>query len=197
MSANKLNVVTSENKLVLVGSGELYAMKYTPEMFQNGVKDIKTENMTDLGFIKEDAELKVSAELTEINSANYGVVGTINGKKSVEFNTGIMEWNLNNVANFLTGSEIKTDENKKTFFYGDADQSPNVFLRFVSEDESSKKRITIDMLRCNFMGELDLNFNGEDPITFDYNFKLLNSKMSNDKYGYYQLTEEDIQKNNI
>ena len=42
------------------------------------------------------------------------------------------------------------------------------------------------------MGELDLNFNGEDPITFDYNFKLLSSKMPNNKYGYFSLTEEDI-----
>ena len=192
MSANKLNVVTSENKSVLVGSGELYAMKYTSEMIKNGVANIKTEQMTDLGFIQEDAELKTSAELTEITGANCGVVGTINNKKSVEFNTGIMEWNLNNVANFLTGSDITTDGTKKVFYYGDSDQSPTVFLRFVSEDEANKKRITIDMFRCNFMGELDLNFNGEDPITFDYNFKLLSSKMPNNKYGYYSLTEEDI-----
>lgn len=193
MSANKLNVISQNNKSVLVGSGELYAMKYTAEMYQKGTADIKTENMTDLGFIKEDAEIKASSELHEISAANAGVIGTIGGKKSVEFNTGIMEWNLENVANFLTGSEVEKSRDGKalTYFYSDTDKAPDVFLRFVSEDEAAKKRITLDMYRGNFMGELDLNFNGEDPVSFDYNFKLLSTEV-NDKPRYFSIKEEDL-----
>lgn len=41
------------------------------------------------------------------------------------------------------------------------------------------------------MGELDLNFNGEDPVSFDYNFKLLSTKV-NDKLRYFSIKEEDL-----
>jgi hypothetical protein len=190
MAANKLNYIEADGRSVILGSGQLYAIQNTGSL---DYSTITTESMTDLGFIQANAELKASAERKDIETANGGTVASVQGKKTVEFVTGIMDWNLSNVSSFLTGSSVVEDvaTGKKTLYYGDADKSPNVMLRFVSEDETAKKRITIDIFKCSFMGELGFIF-GEDPITFDYAFKVLSTTMPNNKMGYFSVTEEDI-----
>ena len=190
MAANKLNYIDNDGKVVVLGSGELYALKHTASI---DYSTVTTETMTDLGYIQANATLKMAAESKDIETANDGIVGTVQGKKTVTFTTGIMDWNLDNVSNFLSGSSVVTDatSGKKTFYYGDADKSPNVMLRFVSEDEAANKKITIDMYKCNFNGELGFDF-GEDPVTFDYSFKVLSTTMPNSKVGYCSVTEEKI-----
>lgn len=190
MATNKLNYIENDGNVVVLGSGELYAMKLTPS---TDYSTVTTESMTDLGYIQANATLKMSAETKDIETANAGTVGSVSGKKAVSFTTGIMSWDLDNLANFLTGSSVTTDatSGKKTFYYGDADKAPNVMLRFVSEDEAANKKITIDMYKCNFNGEVGFDF-GEDPITFDYSFKVLATTMPNNKLGYCAVTEEKI-----
>lgn len=191
MASNKLNYVTSDGKSVLLGSGELYAMKHTSGM---DYSTVTTASMTDLGFIEKDATLKAAIETVDLESANDGILATLPKKKTVTFETGIMEWNLKNVSDFLTGSSYLLDATTgtKKFYYGDADKAPDVMLRFVSEDETAGKRITVDIYKCNFNGDLEMAFSNDDPVTFDYNFKVLSTIMPNTKQGYFLVTEEDI-----
>lgn len=191
MSTNKLNYVTDGDRTAVLGSGELYAIKHTTGM---DYSTVTTENMTDLGYIQANATLKASVETVDIETANYGTIATLPKKKTVTFDTGIVEWNLKNVSDFLTGSSYSADETtgKKSFYYGDGDRSPDVMLRFVSEDESAKKRITVDMYKCNFNGDIEMAFSTSDPITFDYAFKVLSTTMPNGKNGYYFVSEETI-----
>lgn len=191
MAANKLNYITEDSKSVILGSGELYAIKHTSGM---NYATITTATMTDLGYIEANAKLSAKVDKKTVEAANAGDVFQFDGKKTVEFSTGIIEWNLKNIADFMTGSTYAVDETtgKKTFYYGDSDKSPNVFLRFVSEDEVAKKRITVDIYKCNFMGELAFDFNNDKPVTMDYSFKVLSTVMPNSKQGYFLVTEEDI-----
>jgi len=191
MAAEKLNYITADSKSVVIGSGELYAIKHTAGM---NYGTVTTESMTDLGFIQANAVLKAKAETKDLVGANCGIVGTVPLSKEVTFETGIMEWNLDNVSKFLTGSDysVVVETGVKKFYYGDADKAPDVMLRFVAEDEATGKRITVDIYKCNFSGELSLDFNNDDPITFDYSFKVLSTIMPNTKRGYFLVTEEDI-----
>lgn len=191
MAKNKLNYITGDGgNSVVLGSGELYAIKHTPSI---DYKTIATTAMTDLGYIKANATLKATAESKEIETANAGTVGSVAGKKTVTFVTGIMDWNLKNIADFLSGSTYSKDatSGKETFEYNDADKATNVMLRFISEDEANNKRITIDIYKCNFVGELGFDF-GEDPITFDYNFKVFATTKPDGKLGYFTITTEPI-----
>ena len=185
-----MNFIQTDTDNVVLGSGELYAEVYDPAV---DYESIKTEDMTCIGYIKESAELKSSYERSEIESANRGTVATLTKKTNVEFSTGIMSWHLGNVAKFLTGSKYVENGGKKTYYFGDDDSTPQVVLRFVSDDESNGKRITVNMFRCMWQGELDFNFNKDDPITFDYNFKVLSNKMPNGKRGKFSIDEETVE----
>ena len=183
-----LNYITNGTNKVILGSGQLYAIE-TPST--DTVPD--TASMVNIGFIESNASLKASATTTDVRSANSGKVGTVQKDKNVEFSTGIISWDLKNVSDFLTGSEfvINTETGTKTFTYCEDDSTPTTYLRFISEDLKAKKRITVNMFRCNFKGELNLDFNTEKPITFDYTFDVLMSILSGKK-KYFEVIEEDI-----
>lgn len=181
--------VKTDTDRVVLGSGELYAVVYDPD---TDYSTLATSEMTCLGFIKENAELKTTIERKDIESANRGTIASIAGKKTVEFNTGIFSYDLENVASFLTGSEFKKVGSKTTFTFADNDKTPQVVLRFVAEDKDENTRITVDMFRCSWIGDFILDFNTEDPISFDYNFKVLTVLDENGKSKYFTVTEEPI-----
>jgi len=188
------NYVTNGDQNVVLGSGDLYAIKVSEVVDVFNLTTLEEADLTYLGYIESDAELKSSAKKIELTAANAGRVGTLQGQKTVSFSTGIFSWNLDNVSNFLTGSSVTTDvaTGKKTFIYAEEDRSPRVYLRFVSTDTSANKKITVNMLAGEFAGELALNWNSDSPITFDYSFDLSSVKDTAGKHQYYQIISEDI-----
>jgi hypothetical protein len=189
-----MNFITNGTEDVVMGSGDLYGMP------TKGIVDLFTlttteeEKLVYLGFIEANAILKAAVEKSKIKAANGGDIGSIVKSKTVTFKTGIMSWNLDNIAKLLTGSDYETEEitGKTTFTYAHEDQSPNVYLRFVSTDDTAKKKITINMFSCSSNSELSFDFNLDRPVTFDYSFDVTAQTNTESKHVYYQIITETI-----
>lgn len=184
-------------KDVVMGSGNLYAMPVSEIENVFSLTSAEEAKLVNLGYIEANAALKSAVDKEEVEAANAGSVLEFIKKKTVTFQTGIFSWNLENVSKFLTGSDYTIDETtgKTTFSYAYEDTPPDVYLRFISEDTSTKKRITINMFCCSFSGELAFDFSNDKPVTFDYNFKLL-TRMSlgtGEKKKYYEVILEDLE----
>lgn len=189
-----MNFVTNGNQQVVLGSGDLFAVALKDIADPFNLTTIEEEKLTYLGYIEANAVLKSSVEKTDLEAANAGKVGSLIKNKTITFQTGIFSWNLDNISKFLTGSDYTIDETtgKTTFTYAHEDNAPNVYLRFVSTDESAKKKISVNMFMCSFNGELSFDFNNEDPVTFDYSFDVLSQTNAAGKHVYYQVITEDI-----
>lgn len=181
-----MHIAQEEKDSVLIGSGYLYAIEakdFTPDM--------DVSDMVEVGYIKENASFKRTSDAVEINSANYGLVDVFNGKYTTEFETGVISYNANNVARFLTGSSVvETDTTARRTYFGEKDQRPKVALLFLGTDEDTGEEIRLVMPRCIWVGEYTLDFNNDDPIELNYHFKCLNVKMPNGKIGAAWLDEK-------
>ena len=62
---------------------------------------------------------------------------------------------------------------------------------FVSEDEKEGKRISIVMPLAQFQGELEMDFNAENPVSFNYAFDLMSTVNSEKQKSYYFYTDEE------
>lgn len=180
-----MNYITTEKDSVLIGSGFLYAI----EAANFDSTDIDITKMVEIGYIKEDATFRRSAETQEINSANYGLVELVNSKYTTEFETGIISYKAENVARFLTGSMVKTEGGKKITYFAESDKTPSVALVFVGKDEDTGKDFMLVMPKCKWQGEYELDFNNDDPVELNYNFRCLNTTLPNGKIGASLLVE--------
>ena len=182
-----MNYINTEKDSVLMGSGYLYAI----EGADFDKNDVDVSDMVEIGYIKESATFRRSHEAQEINSANYGLIELINSKYTTEFETGIISYNASNVARFLTGSNVVTsqDEKTKTTYFAEADKIPSVALVFVGKDEDTGNEIMLVMPKCKWQGEYELDFNNDDPVELNYNFRCLNTTMPNGKVGAAWLVE--------
>lgn len=175
--------IKTEKDSVLIGSGFLYAIeadKFTPETTK--------EDMTEIGYIKDSATFKRSHESKEITSANYGMIEIVNGVYTTEFATNIISYKAENVAKFLTGSKVVVDEEKgtKTTYFAEADKIPAIALVFVGEDESFE----LVMPKCKWQGEYELDFNTDDPVELNYDFRCVNVTLPNGKVGSAYMVEQ-------
>lgn len=187
--------ITNGTQEVLMGSGDLYAMPVTGIANLFSLTTTEESGLVYLGYIEANATLKSAVEKTQITAANAGKVGSLVKERTTTFQTGIFSWNLENISKFLTGSDYAedTETGKKTFTYAHEDISPRVYLRFISTDESAGKKVTINMLSCEFAGELTFDFGTEKPVTFDYLFDVFAQKNpTTSKNVYYQVICEDI-----
>lgn len=178
-----MNYISTDSENVVLGSGELYAALYTPE---KSVVEMTTEEMDCIGYIKDSATITTNYERKSVTTANRGTIANFTTSTEVEFSTGIMSFNLENVAKYLTGSTYEDGS-----FYFEDSQAPTICLKFVMEDTANNKKIVIDMYRCNWTGNLNLDFNTEDAVEFDYTFAVLANMMDN-KVRYFKITESAI-----
>ncbi|MEA4921389.1 MAG: hypothetical protein VB078_10790 [Clostridiaceae bacterium] len=183
MSTNYENVV--------LGSGWLYASPVSAITDVFALTTTEAAALVNIGYIESSAKLSTKSKATFATAANAGKVKRCEGDKEVAFETGIISWELDNVAKFLTGSTYAEADGVKTFTYANSDTAPIVFLRFIYEDQTDNRKVTIDMYRCQFTGELELDFNKKDPVTFDYAFDLL-AKNNGTKNVYFNIKEEAL-----
>ncbi|WP_312729410.1 hypothetical protein [Enterococcus sp.] len=174
---------------VVLGSGTLYAAlaKDISNVFNLTAAD--EAKLVDLGHIEANAKLLSKSKVNPVESANHGTVMTFKGPPDVSFSTGIITWNMENVAKFLTGSDYIETNGVKKFTYSANDNSPVVFLRFVYANDVVGKVITIDMVKCQFAGDLNFDFNLKSAISFDYNFRLM-SRPNGAKSTFYTVSEK-------
>lgn len=179
-----------------VGSGYLYACEYDQIANPYAITAEERAAFDEIGYIESDAVLSAKATGVDLKTANYGKIGKIYSDKEVSFVTGVISWDLENVAKYLTGSEYEETAAGTRFYYGVDDRAPRVCLIFVSEDEKEGKRISIVMPLAQFQGELEMNFNAENPVSFNYAFDLMSTVNPEKQKSYYFYTdEEDVKAN--
>lgn len=191
MSMNYLN---TEKDSVLMGSGYLYAI----EADKFNAEAIDVETMDEIGYIKENAVFTRTHDAKEINSANYGLVDIVNGVYNTTFDTGVISYNAKNVSRFLTGDDVATPDpttasgvktTKTTTYFAESSKTPAIALVFVGEDEETGNAIMLVMPKCKWQGTYTLDFNNDNPVELNYNFKCLNVTMPNNKVGAAWLVE--------
>lgn len=195
MNVVKNNLKSGKTSSVVVGSGYLYACDADKIANPYAITAEERAAFEEIGYIESDAVLSAAATSVDVTTANYGKVGKIYSDKEVSFVTGIISWDLENVAKYLTGSEYEDTETGSRFYYGVDDRAPRVCLIFVSEDEKEGKRISIVMPLAQFQGELEMNFNSENPVSFNYAFDLMSTVNPEKQKSYYFYTDEEDVKN--
>lgn len=174
---------------VNVGCGYLYAMPIAD--FQVG--ETTYETMTEVGYISEDgATFKRSAESQDITTANYGVIATINGAYTTEFDTGVISLTKDNMTVFSTGStaeEIKTGETVTGHrMYGREDDKPaEVALCFRCTDLAKGKYFNLYMPYSVWVPELEWEFNAENPLALNMHYKCNNTELPDGTQGSYYI----------
>lgn len=170
------------------GSGYLFAIEAAN--FQRDNFDL--DDMVEIGYIRESATFKHTQETQEVTTANYGTIAVLGGNAESTFETGIITYNANNVAKFLTGNSI-VKSNGKNITYGSTKyQRPEVALVFVSD--KTDPDYTLVMPKCVWIGDYELDFNNDNPIEFNYNFKCLDVTMPNGEIGsYWEITKAETE----
>lgn len=102
VSNNLKNGKTSD---VVVGSGYLYACEYSKIANPYAITDSELELFEEIGYIESNATLSAKATSVDVKTANYGKIGKIYSDKAVSFVTGVISWNMEHIAKYLTGSE--------------------------------------------------------------------------------------------
>lgn len=183
-----MNIINADKGEVMLGSGYVYAIKasdFTDNMAVSG--------MVELGYIREGQSVVFTRthDSKEINSANYGLIALIGNNYQTTFNTKIISYNANNVAQFLTGSKVVTDatEGTKTTYFAEEDKIPEVALAFVGKDVETGDKFTLYMPKAVWTGEYSLDFNNDNPVELDYAFRCLNTTLPNGKIGAAYLVE--------
>ena len=170
----------AENGNVLIGSGYLYAC--AASAFDPS--DFDVADMDDLGYIEDSAVFRRSSSKTELKSANKGVVGVFQHDYVTEFETGIISYVANHVANYLTGSQVTSSGDKVYTYFCESDNSPEIALVFVGTDEQSGDTFTLVMPKCVWNADsLELDFNNDNPVSINFAFKCLNVTLPNGKIG--------------
>lgn len=191
MNVVRNNLKSGKTSSVVVGSGYLYACEYDQIANPYAITAEERANFDEIGYIESDAVLSAKATGVDLKTANYGKIGKIYSDKEVSFVTGVISWDLENVAKYLTGSEYEETAAGTRFYYGVDDRAPRVCLIFVSEDEKEGKRISIVMPLAQFQGELEMNFNAENPVSFNYAFDLMSTVNPEKQKSYYFYTDEE------
>ena len=189
-----MNIYTDSKGSEILGSGYLYAIE-AKDFTVSATIDLS--EMVEIGYIKDSAKFTRKHETKTITSANYGDITTLNGKYETTFDTNIISYNAENVARFLTGDSVvngtPTTSNgvtttTKTTYFTESSQSPEVALVFVGRDTSGNE-LSLAMPKCKWQGEYILDFNNDNPIETNYNFKCFNTTLSNGKIGAAELVE--------
>lgn len=176
---------------VVLGSGWLYASPVKDIANVFALTEAEEAALINVGYIESSAVLKAKSSSVYANAANAGRVKRAEGDKEVTFDTSIISWNLENVAKLLTGSDYTEADGVKTFTYADSDSSPVVFLRFIHTDDVDNRKVTIDMYKAQFSGDLELNFSKKDAVSFNYSFDVL-AKNNGTKNVYVNVVEEAL-----
>lgn len=156
-----MNYINTEKDSVLMGSGYLYAI----ESNKFDTENIDVSAMAEIGYISESATFTRTHDAKEINSANYGLIELVNGNYTTTFDTGIISYKA------------------------EADKIPSVALVFVGEDEDTGNSFKLVMPKCKWVGDYELDFNNDNPVELNYNFRCLNVTMPNGKVGAAWLEE--------
>lgn len=173
------------SKDIVVGFGDLYVCLAS----EFKVGETTRETMTNLGYIHEDgATFKRSTEVTPISSANRGVVDYSYSKYTTEFDAKMISLSKDHFTTYTTGSDVTELENGCYRILGcESDRPKKLALCFSGTDEDTGAVFDLYMPSVSWVPELELAFNGTDPIALNMHFNCANVELPNGKYGSYYL----------
>lgn len=159
----------SRNNIIL-GSGKLYIILYDGEKIP---EDSAIEvDSNDVGRIKGGATLTYKPTQYEVVDDDNFVVKRILTKEEVTFKSGILTWNIDNLAK-LSPSTISDDKTKgeKTLKIGGGHEMTDYVVRFVHTKSNGKK------LRLTLAGDagsgFTFQFNPAKETTVDAQFSAI------------------------
>lgn len=155
---------------IVLGSGEIY-LGLTSEIEDVfNLTEEEEKNLLNVGAIESGATLNISAESEAIESDNRGVIARFNQGKNITFSTGVMTWDLDNMAKFLTGSKVEVQGNKKIMKLSEKDNAKDVYIKFIHEFKDGSGKLTVNLFKTQFTGELEFVFSKEGATTANYEF---------------------------
>jgi len=154
---------------VILGSGKLYLVEYTSTIPTDGLLEVVGNSV---GKIKGGASLEYKPTEYEVVDDNGEVIKRFITKEEATFKSGILTWNLSNLAKLSPGT-LTTATGLKTLKIGSASKSlTNHVLRFVhTKDDGKELRITMIATAGN---GFVLTFAGDKETVVDAMFKAIN-----------------------
>ena len=169
---------------IMLGSGELYIAKSKDVTNLAAPTDEDLAKFVNIGAIKENASLTIKDDFIDIESTNRGVIDSWLKKREVNFKTGIITFNLENLAKFIYSTDYTDDTTTKTKTVSIGNEvGDRCYLRFVHTDKSTGDTLTVNIPQARFAGEQEFEF-GDDATVTNYEFKALSTQI-NGKSKYF------------
>lgn len=129
---------------LVVGSGELY-LGTIADLATATEQDI-VNSLINVGAISGGAEISYEPDVKTVKSANRGKLLNFVTDEEVTFKTGIITWNLDNLAK-IAPATITTDSETgtKTLKLGVSTSIPVNYLRFIHTKKNNTGTITVNI----------------------------------------------------
>lgn len=151
--------MANDKNEILVGAGEVYMYEFNgSEIPAHSVIETEEHNV---GHTSGGASIEYKPTKYDVENSYGRIVKSFITKEECTFKTGLLTWNLVNLA-LLTTAKITTDvsEKKRTLTFGSGGALKNVLVRFVHEKENGKK------LRFTMIGNagngFTMDFSGQE-----------------------------------
>lgn len=151
--------MANDKNEILVGVGEVYMYEFNgSEIPAHSVIETEEHNV---GHTSGGASIEYKPTKYDVENSYGRIVKSFITKEECTFKTGLLTWNLVNLA-LLTTAKITTDvsEKKRTLTFGSGGALKNVLVRFVHEKENGKK------LRFTMIGNagngFTMDFSGQE-----------------------------------
>lgn len=175
---------------IILGSGELYIGLASDIADLTSLTTVEEEALINIGAIEAGASLTITNQKADVVSANRGKLMKFLIDRDVKFTTGILTWDSQNVCDFLLGGSYSEEKDagdvvtSKKMVVGSKDVLPDVYLRFVHTKKDGGK-LTVNIYKANFDGELSFLFEKEKATTINYEFMA----MAHDTSNYVEIIE--------
>lgn len=178
------------NDNIILGSGEIYIGLYEDIEDVFDLTEEEEKGLLNVGAVESGATLTVENNFEGIESDNRGTIAQFNQGKDVIFSTGVMNWDTDMIAKFLTGSNIIKEGNKTIMRISDKDVAKDVYIRFIHEKKDGSGFLIVNVFRANFTGNLEFVFSKEGATTTNYEFTANSVGEDSD---YLEIVEEEIE----
>ena len=177
-----LDLVAAEH--IALGSGELYiGVVANPE---TATESEIVAALVNVGAIEGGAEITYKPSVKDIKSSNRGKLLSYVTEEEISLKTGILTWNLENMAKLIPSSiTTEAGTGKKTFKLKSSSELPINYLRFIHTKRNNTGTITLNIYKAQATSGFKFEFDREKPVSVDYEF----SALADDNGNYLEIVE--------
>jgi hypothetical protein len=162
-------MATVKEDTILLGSGDLYLGQVDP----NATEEEIQAALVNVGAISGGATLTYKPTFQDVESANRGTIMSFLTKEEVTFKSGLLTWNLENLAKLSAASYSEdTTAGIRRIGIGGLNNVPVNYLRFVHTKPAGKK-LTVNIFRAQSQSGFEIIFDPEKAVVLDAEFKAL------------------------